>query len=244
MNGKHNFAIILSAGIGQRMRSDGFPKQYIEVDGKPVIVYTLEVFDQCDDIDQIILVCSPEWQEKLDAWCCCFGIHKPIRYIAGGESRQESIFNGLVECMHLSGSQDDKVIIHDAARPLVSCGLIKKCLSELPASDGCMPVLPSIDTYYLSKDRRTISGLIDRSQLFAGQAPEAFLLKKYYEANKKCSRAELAEVRGTSEIAFKSGLRIALTEGDELNFKLTTPADLERFQTIVEARKNESISAV
>lgn len=244
MNDKQNFAIILSAGIGRRMRDDGFPKQYIKVGGKPVIVYTLEAFDQCDDIDQIILVCSAEWQEELDAWRSHFSVRKPIRYVEGGESRQESIFNGLTECMNLSNSQDDKVIIHDAARPLVSCDLIRKCLSELPASDGCMPVLPSIDTYYLSEDGRTISNLIDRSRLFAGQAPEAFLLKKYYEVNNECSCAELAKVRGTSEIAFKSGLEIALIEGDELNFKLTTPADLERFRTIVEARKNESISAV
>lgn len=239
-----NYAVILSAGIGKRMRDDGFPKQYIEVCGKPVLVYTLEVFEQCNDIDEIIIVCDPAWEENIREWIVEYDIEKSIHFCPGGSSRQESIFNGIIECMRTSQGEEDKVIIHDAARPLVTDDLLERCLDVLPDYDGCMPVLPSVDTYYLSEDGKSISSLINRSSLYAGQAPEAFMLHKYFRVNDSVAPSDLAKIRGTTEIAYKAGLNIMLTAGEELNFKLTTPADLKRFQTIVEARKNESVSAV
>ena len=99
--------------------------------------------------------------------------------------------------------------------------------------DGVMPVIPVKDTIYLSKGGEQIDGLLNRDELFAGQAPEAFNLKRYLEINRGLSKEELASVRGSSEIAYKNGFSIGLIAGDEDNFKITTPNDLERFKLIV-----------
>ena len=133
--------------------------------------------------------------------------------------------------MNCSPSQDDIVIIHDAVRPLVSESLISNCINTAKEHGGCMPVLPITDTVYQSKDGNTISSLLDRNTLFAGQAPEAFKLIEYYQLNASVSREELNSYKGTSEIAYKYGLTVKMISGDDGNFKITTPGDLDRFKS-------------
>ncbi len=232
-----NFALILSGGVGSRMRSDGFPKQYIEVKDKPILLYTLEKFQTCTAIDKIVIVADPTWQTQITAWMELSGISKFSGFASPGESRQESIFSGLSSCMTLSRGEDDGVIIHDGVRPLVSHGLICACLEALTDYDGSMPVLPVTDTTYVSQDGKHISGLLDRSTLFSGQAPEAFRLRPYYRINKEATKQELAETRGTTEIAYRHNFNIRLIPGEYGNFKLTTPTDLDRFRAILEENK-------
>ena len=151
--------------------------------------------------------------------------------------RQESIFSGLSVCMAQSQKDDDGVIIHDGVRPLLSHDLITACLDALQDYDGSMPVLPVTDTTYLSQDGKHISGLLDRSTLFSGQAPEAFRLHAYYRINQAATKQELAETRGTTEIAYRHNFNIRLIPGEYGNFKLTTPTDLDRFRAILEETK-------
>lgn len=232
-----NFALILSGGVGSRMRSDGFPKQYIEVKDKPILLYTLEKFQTCPAIDKLVIVADPTWQEQISAWMAQSGISKFAAFANPGESRQESIFSGLSACMELSQSEADGVIIHDGVRPLVSHGLITACLDALAEYDGSMPVLPVTDTTYLSQDGKHISGLLDRSTLFSGQSPEAFRLHPYYRINQASSKQELAATRGTTEIAYRHNFNIRLIPGEYGNFKLTTPTDLDRFRALLEENK-------
>ena len=135
--------------------------------------------------------------------------------------------------MENSADENDNVIIHDSVRPLLSNKLICDCFESLDEYDGCMPVIPVNDTVYQSQDGKHISSLLNRDTLFAGQAPEAFKLKKYYEINCDLGKEQLAAVRGTSEIAYKNNFNICLIPGEDMNFKLTTPADLTRFKTII-----------
>lgn len=228
-----NYAIILSGGIGTRMRSDGFPKQYIEVKNKPVIVYTLLKFQENKTVDEIVIVAAKEWQNKLSEWLVEFKINKFFAFALPGESRQESILNGLGVCNQNKIDENDKVIIHDGVRPLLSDNLITKCFEEINEHDGCMPVLPVNDTVYQSQNGKTISNLLDRNTLFAGQAPEAFKLKKYFEINKNTGKEILEKTKGSSEIAYNNNFDISLIPGEDTNFKLTTPADLQRFKAIL-----------
>ncbi|MCC8137787.1 MAG: 2-C-methyl-D-erythritol 4-phosphate cytidylyltransferase [Clostridiales bacterium] len=227
------FALILSGGIGTRMRQDGFPKQYIKVNKKPVLIYTLEKFEQCSMIDQVILVADEQWKEKILEWLDEYHIKKITAFAKPGSSRQGSIVNGLSACVHISGKQEDRVVIHDAARPMVSDTLITECLKQLDTYDGCMPVLPINDTVYQSNDGKSITHLLDRNTLFAGQAPEAFKLMRYWEINRNATEEEINNTRGTSEIAYRNGLNISLIPGEDINFKLTTPADLEHFKALM-----------
>lgn len=225
-----NFAIILSGGIGTRMRSDGFPKQYLEVLGKPILAYTLEAFESSNSVDKIIIVADSIWQLKIVTWLKLYNIKKFEVFAEPGKSRQGSILNGLKECIKLKKTETDNVIIHDAVRPLVSSFLIQNCFNQLDEYDGCMPVLPVVDTIYYSDNGVTISNLLNRNCLYLGQSPEAFNLKKYYEINKELSHKELNDIKGSTEIAFKNNLNISLIEGDPQNYKLTTPTDLKRFE--------------
>lgn len=233
-----NYAIILSGGIGTRMNSNGLPKQYMEVNKKPIIVYTLEKFESAECVDKIIIVADKIWHGCIKTWISDYKITKFKSFCLPGKSRQGSILSGLEKCVE-SSSPDDGVIIHDAVRPLVSDKLISKCIAQLNLHEGCMPVIPVSDTIYFSKQGVKIDSLLERDKLFAGQAPEAFNLLKYYQINKELSADELDKIKGTTEIAYLKGLDIVMTDGEFLNFKITTPEDLKRFEAIVGKENQE-----
>lgn len=227
-----NIAIILAGGTGTRIGYE-IPKQYIEVNKKPIISYCIEQFENSGVVDSIIIVCSSYWENYLDNWVG----KKFIGYAAAGNSRQESIRNGLIKAKENGAKSEDLIIIHDAARPNVSVSMIEQCISFLESYDGVMPVLKVKDTVYYSKTGKQIDSLLDRDTLYAGQSPEGFAFGKYYEANIELNSEQLALIKGSSEIAFKKGLRIALIPGDENNYKITTAIDLEKFRRSI----NESI---
>ena len=128
----------------------------------------------------------------------------------------------------------DIVIVHDAARPLVSADTIRACIETCSAHDGAMPALPMKDTVYLSDDGKSISSLLDRKKIFAGQAPEAFLLRKYLQANEALLPERILSINGASEPALLAGMDIAIIPGDENNYKITTDHDLESYIDLVE----------
>lgn len=235
-----NIALILSGGIGSRMGLSA-PKQYVKVTNKPVIIYTLEKFERCNGIDKIVITADEENRPKIVTWLNTYGIKKVVDYAFPGETRQESVLNGLNVCMKISSDADDNVIIHDAARPMVSVELIEACLEQLNEHEGCMPALPINDTVYQSIDGNKISGLLDRNTLFSGQAPEAFKLKKYTELNHRLSESEIKKICGSSEVAYRFNMDVALIPGDDMNFKLTTPADMERFKMLTGGIISESL---
>jgi 2-C-methyl-D-erythritol 4-phosphate cytidylyltransferase len=224
-------ALILAGGIGTRLDLD-IPKQYIEVEGKPVISYCVDVFSRHAQIDFIQIVADEMWHDFITAniFTDKFkGFSKP------GKNRQLSIYNGLCDIKKYA-SDDDVVIIHDAARPLVSEMLIYNCITAIEHHDGVLPVLPMKDTVYYSENGNSIASLLDRGKIFAGQAPESFKLGKYYEANEALLPDKILSINGSTEPAIMAGLDIAMIPGDENNFKITTKADLERFGEIIKSR--------
>ena len=225
-----NIAIILSGGTGTRMGGD-IPKQYIKVSNRMVINYAIEPFLKNEFIDKLIIVLSEEWMKIVKA----SGIDRNTKFLCfanAGNSRQESIYNGLSEAEKHGALKNDIVIVHDAARPNISGKLITECLKPLlsdPNIDGVMPVLPVKDTMYLSEDGDKISALLNRDALYAGQAPEAFRFGKYYSLHKGLTSQDLSEIRGSTVIAYQNGLKVKLIPGDEHNYKITTKVDLEKF---------------
>jgi 2-C-methyl-D-erythritol 4-phosphate cytidylyltransferase len=148
-----------------------------------------------------------------------------------------SIFNGLEVIEKETACEN--VIIHDAARPLISEALIAACFRELDSADGVMPVLPVKDTCYQSMDGKTICSFIPRSQLFAGQAPEAFRLKPYLELHRTLPPEVLLEISGSSELAYKHGLTVAMIPGEEKNFKITTQDDLKLLEKYLQCEDKQ-----
>ena len=227
-----NIAIILSGGVGSRMGLN-IPKQYVMVNDQPVINYCLKTFLENSNIGALIIGVADEWLDFVKEHVAMLNPSKPIYYAKPGETRQYSIYNALYVVRDNGFSDDDLVIIHDAARPLVSDALINRCLDGCKEADGIMPVIPVKDTTYLSKDGKHIQSLLNRSHLWAGQAPEAFRFGKYIKVHDEMLREDLLKINGSTEIAFKVGLDCQMVEGDPMNFKITTPEDLSNFESII-----------
>ena len=224
-----NVAIVLSGGTGTRLGGD-IPKQYVEVGGKPIIVYCLETLNSCSLIDKIQIVAEDSWVSKIEKWAKDFSVDNKIAgYSKPGENRQLSIYSGLKEVAGYAGGSDF-VMVHDAARPNLTEAIISKSIQGMAGYDGVIPVLPMKDTVYLSKDGKQIDSNLQREQIFAGQAPETFVLEKYLEANKKLvDSGEILKINGSTEPAIMAGMKMHMIDGDEGNYKITTRDDLERF---------------
>jgi 2-C-methyl-D-erythritol 4-phosphate cytidylyltransferase len=227
-----NIALILSGGVGSRLGGD-VPKQYLRVNERMIISYCVETLLEHEKIDGLLIVAEPSWESDIEKelgklpdfqrkFC---GFAKP------GENRQLSIYNGLCKIQNL-GEEDVCVLIHDAARPLVSARQISDCFAALDGHDGVMPALPMKDTVYISKGDNRITELLDRTTLFAGQAPELFRLERYLEACRALLPDRIKTINGSSEPAVMAGLDIVMIAGDEGNYKITTREDLERFQNV------------
>lgn len=245
-----NTAILLSGGVGSRLHSD-IPKQYIHIGGRMLITYALAALAEASAIDRILIVAEQEWREFImaDAVKNRMSTDKIMGFAIPGFNRQASILNGMQEilrqffpailrdCLDCGEeweniADSDTVFIHDAARPMLSQEQVQACFTALAGHDGVMPVLPMKDTVYLSRDKETVSELLDRNQVFAGQAPELFRFKKYYRANMALMPDGLTAVNGSTEPAILAGMDIVMIPGDERNFKITTPEDLERFRSL------------
>lgn len=225
-------ALVLSGGNGSRLGAR-IPKQYIEVKGKPIILYCLECLAAHDRIDWIQIVADPVWQGSIREWIRGTDIETKFRgFSLPGETRQLSILHGL-EDIALYASEADTVLIHDAARPFVSEETITDCVIGATTGDGAMPALPMKDTVYQSTDGKRVTALLNRSEIYAGQAPEAYRLGKYLEANRALLPERILRINGSTESAILAGMDIRMIPGDERNFKITTQADLERFREIV-----------
>jgi len=231
-----NIALILSGGTGLRMGGD-IPKQYIEVEGNPILAYCLKTFSEDENIDKIQIVADEKWipfiKESIEKNCS--NTSKFAGYSLPGENRQLSIFNGLSDIMKYASSED-KVIIHDGARPLVSKELIDAIINTLDEHEGVTPVLPVKDTVYTIDDSGKFTGTPDRSKLMAGQAPEGFRLGKYYDATKALIPEKIKVVTGSLQTALLYGMDAVSIKGEEENFKVTTPKDLDDFKAIVKQK--------
>lgn len=231
-----NYAIILSGGVGTRLGLD-IPKQYYEVNNRPIIREVIEVLEQSDVVDGIVIVAAPEWQGYVREQISV--AKKFVGFALPGENRQLSIYNGLCLIRDVLSfgrnpeaqeeGNDVIVLIQDAARPNTSHSLIKKCFDLDEDVDGAMPVLPMKDTVYLSKDGFSVSSLLDRKEVFAGQAPESFRFGKYLVANQALLPDAILKINGSTEPAIMAGMKIQMIDGDEKNYKITTESDLKRF---------------
>lgn len=234
-----NLAIILSGGTGLRMNTDT-PKQYLSLAGKPILVYTTEQFQCCSLVDFIIIVAAKEWESTIWAWKEQFELSKVCAIALAGENRQESILNGLLMAQELSGSEQDGVIIQDAVRPLTSKILIQRLLEGLNESSAVLPVLPVTDTVYVSADGQNVGGLLERSSLYAGQAPEAFNYKKYLELYASATKTKLDSASGSCQLPYQAGWNVKMIPGERDNIKVTYQEDIAVCEQILQRKGRQT----
>lgn len=230
-----NYLVILSGGIGSRL-GDNLPKQYLKVNDRTVLSFCLETFQKHEKIDKIVIVAVKEYHELILGDIKNLKADKFLCFADAGISRQHSILNGLNAIKSSAEiSDEDVVLIHDAVRPNVTSAIIDDALN-LNGYDGTLPVIRLADSVYYSENGECVDKLLDRSKLFAGQSPEGFLFTKYLKCHENLTDEEIASSTGSSQIAFRKGMKIRFSLGEMSNYKITTIEDLEKFR--VEKSKN------
>ena len=230
-----NIAVVLAGGSGSRMGMVDRPKQFIDIYGKPVIIHTLEAFEINEKIDAICVVCVKEWQDDLALWLKEYDIRK-VRWIANaGSSRQESSLNALDAVKEVCGD-DDYVIIHDAARPLVSQKIINENIIKVREYGACDTVVPAHDTIIKSVDSETLDSIPARKELYMGQTPQSFkysIVRKAYDDYFALPENERPEMTDDCGLVLAAGVKIGMAMGDKHNMKSTTMEDLLLVKSIV-----------
>lgn len=228
-----NVALILAGGTGVRMGA-GIPKQFIEVEGKPVIAYTLAQFEMCDEIDKVVVACVPSWIEQLNSIVSKFGFSKVFKIIEGGDTYQESVMHGLA---FLGGvcAEDDIIAIHFAASPFVTEEIIAdsvRVASEHGNGISCDPVVLCLaQKDVLDGDRSSLIGH-DRDRMVGLNSPQSFrygYLRDLYEEGRQRGVLDKIDPHTTTLMA-ALGHRLYFSKGSTANIKITTPDDLRLFR--------------
>lgn len=235
-----NYAVILAGGIGSRMGNVDRPKQFIEVYGKPVIAYTLETFSMHSEIDKIIIVTLKEWHDDVKAIVRKFEISKVATIIEGGDTRQQSVY-AAVQHLQDEAQVDDIIIVHDAVRPLISQKIISNNIEVAKEWGAVDTVIPSADTVVYSLDKDEIKDIPDRECFFLGQTPQSFKYSVLSAAHEHFIANGQLETTDDCKLVLLMEQPVKLTEGDKLNFKITTFEDLTLFKALLKLGKIEVV---
>ena len=223
-----NIGLIIAGGAGSRMHQN-IPKQFITVNEKPVIVYTLEAFEKHPEIDVIAVVCINGWEQVLWAYTNQFNISKLKYVIPGGKNGQESIRNGLFE-LKKHYFPEDIVLIHDAIRPLVSAEIISDNIRVAMKYGNAITVIPCAEAMMETDDGVVSAGSYPREKLRRTQTPQAFYLGKICKLHERALERGITNSVASCTLMIEMGEQVYFSEGSEKNIKLTTVEDIDIFK--------------
>lgn len=234
-----NVAVIIAGGTGDRMGSS-IPKQFIRIEGKPVLAYTLESFEEHDLIDAIEVVCLNGWEDEVWDYADKYNISKLKWITSGGRTGQESIRNGI---FNLEGKleDDDIVIIHDGIRPLVDADVLTDVINKCKIYGNAVTSLPYNEQIFVIDDKETTTSYIPRETLRRVATPQAYNFRladdKYHEAFEKKIGIYGSSYANTMMVEL--GVRLHFAAGSDKNIKLTTPDDLMIFKGLLKGKKGD-----
>lgn len=229
-----NIALIIAGGSGQRMQQE-IPKQFLNVNDKPVIVYTLEAFQSHPDIDRIGVVCLDGWHDILRAYARQYKIDKLDWVVSGGENGQGSIRNGVFEA-EKRYSRDDIILVHDAIRPLVSQEIISDCIVQCKKYGSAIVVTPCNTVVLRRGDGEYSGAVVPRDQLAITQTPQAFPVWKLADAHRRALEQGITNSIASCTLMIELGENVHFSIGAETNIKLTTQDDLKMFKALLALR--------
>lgn len=230
-------ALLTAAGIGSRMEQE-IPKQFMHVDNKPLIVYTLEKFQNHPSIDAIIVVTLPSWMDVVNAYARQYGITKLRWIVPGGDTGQESIHNGLAKLKEQGVGDDDIVMIHDGNRCLVSYEMISNSIAVFKKSGSAVAAIPCVEAVFRSQDDGESSTVsIPREQLFRTQTPHTYTLGKLLWAHEEAKKRRITSTAASCVLMQELGETVYFSKGSEQNLKITTMDDLYIFEAILHSQE-------
>lgn len=226
------FGAILAGGIGERLGLDT-PKQFFEINGKPLLIYSIESFLKVDDFDLIFVSSPKDYIEKTKEIIDKFISDKKdkLKVIEGGETRNGTILNSI----YASGKTDDSIMVtHDAARIFVSPDQIQKSIDYCKEYTAASPVIPSVDVVFESLETGKLNSVPLRKNLVRAQTPQSFKINKFIEIYNDLNESEIQLLDEAMVLFHLRGESIYLFEGDTANFKITVPLDIDIARTILE----------
>ena len=232
-----NIGLIIAGGAGSRMHQN-IPKQFITVNEKPVIVYTLEAFEKHPEIDVIAVVCINGWEQVLWAYTNQFNISKLKYVIPGGKNGQESIRNGLFE-LKKHYFPEDIVLIHDAIRPLVSAEIISDNIRVAMKYGNAITVIPCAEAMMETDDGVVSAGSYPREKLRRTQTPQAFYLGKICKLHERALERGITNSVASCTLMIEMGEQVYFSEGSEKNIKLTTVEDIDIFKALLADKRSD-----
>ncbi len=232
-----NIGLIIAGGSGARMHQD-IPKQFLSVNEKPVIIYTLEAFERHPEIDTIAVVCIEGWEQVLWAYAKQFNITKLKYVVPGGKNGQESIRNGIMEIEKYFDS-DDIVLIHDAIRPMVSAEIISDNIRVAVEHGNAITVIPCAEAMIQTEDGIVSTGSYPRNKLKRTQTPQAFHIGQICDLHRKALEAGITNSVASCTLMIEMGQQVFFSTGSEKNIKLTTIEDIDIFKALLAAKRTE-----
>lgn len=226
-----NIALILASGTGSRMGQNKCPKQFIDVNGLPLFLYSVKTFEQNNLIDQIVVVTNKEQIEKVKNICQEHHINKLASIVSGGKTRKESVYNGLI---NLNAKNDDIILIHDSARPLVDDETITANIRECQKYGAVVTAIPAIDTIVYGENN-IIKAMPDRDNIFVEQTPQTFKYEIILKAHKQ--KLDNIEVTDDCKLVHHMGIKIHFVPGSRRNFKITYQEDLDILKAFLLVKK-------
>ncbi|SEW09113.1 IspD/TarI family cytidylyltransferase [[Clostridium] fimetarium] len=217
---------ILSGGLGTRMGNSSVPKQFLEMNGEPIINRTVDALLLCNSIDKVLIVIHPEWRQYLINFIKTKSWYSITDIIDGGTSRIDSIENA-VNYLHEKYIDEDEniILLHDAVRPFINKKLIDTLIENVRIYHAVSPSVPVIDTLFWSENGQVIESIPQRNNLYHGQTPEAFDVALIRDCIFKLTKEQREQNTGTAQICTVQGVSVHMIKGDQSNIKITTKED-------------------
>ena len=238
-----NIVVIFAGGVGKRMNTNGTPKQFLEIDEVPIIIHTLRVFENSDNIDAIVIACLEEYIDYLNKLIEKYGITKVRIVVKGGNTGQLSIINGIKAAKKISKSKDDIVLIHDGVRPIIDEELIISNIENVKKYGTSISCLQQRETTVISKSHTDVEEITKRDDTFVARAPQCFYLNEILEAENNAINNNDTDCIDSCSVMMKYGKykKPHITECRNDNIKITTPEDYFIAKALIEQRKNRKV---
>ena len=238
-----NIALIFAGGSGKRMNSGGMPKQFLEINGVPIIIRTIEHFENHPQIDGICVVCIEPWIPHLKKLLKRYDIQKVVDIVAGGQDGQESIRNGLYAIhKRFLEEKDSIVLIHDGVRPLINGQLITDNITSVREHGSAITIVPATETIATIDECKRVTTVTDRAKYYIARAPQCFYLSDILTAHKKAvADGVSSQMVDSAMLMTHYGYKLHTVEGPQENIKVTTPSDFYVCRALLQAKENLQI---
>lgn len=239
-----NIAAIFAGGVGTRMHTKELPKQFLKIHDKPIIIRTLELFEENPEIDMIVIACVENWIGYLNKLISKYNLRKVQRIVKGGKSGQESIYNILKAAEELGDRDKDIVLIHDGVRPLITQKTIFDNITSVKKNGSAITSVKVKETVLIVDNDESITEVPDRATSRLARAPQSFYLDDILSAHEKAISENKFDFIDSCSMLQYYGKKLYLVDGPQENIKITTPDDFYTMRALLDAKENAQIYGI